>query len=134
MFYFGACKDEVHKEWLTQYHIDMYVRQFTGDKLKIPGFVPKSKVPPASLLEAAPPKPALNTLAWMEDHDDKPGFPKGVKIPADQIQKWYQHPTHGEQFRQFYDKVIAECGAPEDLFIGLLFFDFVCKLACRRSF
>ena len=65
------------------------------------------------MLEQAPSKPVLNIMVWLADQDGKPGFPRGVSIPQAMVQKWYQRMIFGQQFRDFYDEVIAKCGSPD---------------------
>jgi hypothetical protein len=113
MFYFAACKDEVRLEWFEKTMQEHLVRLFGEGKLNVPGFTPKPKDPPTSLLETAPPKPTLNLMTWLPDHDGKPNFPRGVAIPPAMVDRWYQHVQFGEEFRKFYDDVVELCGSPD---------------------
>ena len=67
--------------------------------------------PPKEILEAPPPKPALNVATWLTDKTDSPGEPKGVRIPQALMNLYYQHEVFGKEFRAFVDEWVAAFGA-----------------------
>ena len=113
MFYFGVCKDDVHLEWFEKTWLEHLAKMFADAKLAVPGFAPKSTEPPASLLESTPPKPQLNIMTWLPDKENKPGCPKGLAIPKSMVDMWYQHPIYGQEFRDFFDTIVQQCGSPD---------------------
>lgn len=110
VFYYAVCKDEMHMDWFRTTWIDEMVRLYTAEKLVVPGFSPKPKEPPKAILEAAPPKPELNVLTWLGDQEGRPGYSRGVQVPRQMIDAWYQHPSLGAAFRNFFDEVLQLCG------------------------
>ena len=114
MFYFGVCSTHMHREWLERQTLSKLLKLFVADKFVIPGYTPKSAIPPESLLEAPPPKPSMNMMLWMKDVRDSPGMPQGIKFPESTLAKWYEHPKYGAEFKEFFDKVLEVCGVEED--------------------
>ena len=99
-FFFGVAESDVHKKWFEITHKAKLVEMFNDGSLIIPGFTPAGAEPPKEILEAPPPKPALNIATWLTDKTDSPGEPKGVRIPQ-----------FGKEFRAFVDESVAAFGA-----------------------
>ena len=110
-FFFGVAESDVHKEWFEITHKAKLVDMFNSGALIIPGFTPAGAEPPKEILEAAPPKPALNVATWLPDKADTPGEPRGVRIPQAVMNLYYQHEVFGKEFREFVDEWVAAFGA-----------------------
>ena len=110
-FFFGVAESDVHKKWFEITHKAKLVEMFNDGSLIIPGFTPAGAEPPKEILEAPPPKPALNIATWLTDKTDSPGEPKGVRIPQALMSQYYQHEVFGKEFRAFVDESVAAFGA-----------------------
>lgn len=110
-FFFGVAESDVHKEWFEITHKAKLVEMFNSGSILIPGFTPAGAEPPKEILEAAPPKPALNVATWLADKTDSPGEPKGVRIPQAVMNLYYQHDVFGKEFRAFVDEWVTSFGA-----------------------
>ena len=110
-FFFGVAESDVHKKRFEITHKAKLVEMFNNGSLMIPGFTPAGAEPPKEIMEAAPPKPALNVATWLADKTDSPGEPKGVRIPQALMNLYYQHEVFGKEFRAFVDDWVAAFGA-----------------------
>jgi hypothetical protein len=114
IFYAATCYSASHQEWFSKIWSDAMTKAFTNGAVTIPGFSPKGSEAPSNLYEVPPAKPSLNLLTWMADDPNNVGIPAGVKVPQEMLTKWYQHEEFGKDFREFYDRVILECGIEEE--------------------
>lgn len=111
LFYFCTCVNNMHLEWYTHTCTENMTKAFTDNQVTIPGYKAQTGNIPEAILEQPPPRPPLNILVWMADKEDK--SPRGVKVTKALMDKWYQHPSYGDRFREFYDELVATCGIEE---------------------
>jgi len=65
-FYLGFHLDQVHFEWHSTTMVSDLARRFKDGRLAVPGFQVQEPTPPANHMEAAPVRPQLKKLEWVE--------------------------------------------------------------------
>ena len=98
VFYRGMCASEDEKEW-AQDAMQRYIRDaFLSGKISISGQTPMPAEIPPEMLEAAPAKPALHALTWVEQDDQRV---MTVKVPDPVLQTWHDHNKFGDDFQKW---------------------------------
>ena len=119
--YFGACDDDIGREWFVKTKVQHVADEFIAGSVVIPGYNRPPTTMPTYLLETQPPIPKLNVMTA------GPGF--YPIIPEAVLELWATHPVHGNELQKIMDGIVEVWGPMPEAYIILfvLLFQFRCR-------